>query len=128
ALAEDRVLLCEAGTGTGKTLAYLVPALASGRKVIISTATRALQDQIAYKDVPLVARALGIQPRVSVMKGLANYVCLRRLKEFKGSAEGLRPGYALALNSLARWVPDTETGDVSELVALQESDPIWREV
>ncbi|MCB9585566.1 MAG: ATP-dependent DNA helicase [Polyangiaceae bacterium] len=128
ALAEDRVLLCEAGTGTGKTLAYLVPALASGRKVIISTATRALQDQIAYKDVPLVARALGVQPRVSVMKGLANYVCMRRLREFKDSAEGLRPGYALALNSLQRWVPDTETGDISELVALQESDPIWREV
>ncbi|MCA9633593.1 MAG: ATP-dependent DNA helicase [Myxococcales bacterium] len=127
-LAEDGVLLCEAGTGTGKTLAYLVPALASGRKVIVSTATRALQDQIAYKDVPLVARALGIQPRVSVMKGLANYVCMRRLDEFKGSAEGLRPGYALALNSLQRWLPDTETGDVSELVALQEGDPIWREI
>ncbi len=128
ALAEDRILLCEAGTGTGKTLAYLIPALASGRKVIISTATRALQDQIAYKDVPLVARALGIQPRVSVMKGLANYVCMRRLTEFKDSAEGIRPGYALALNSLQRWLPDTETGDVSELVALQESDPIWREI
>src|SRR5688572_32070131 len=77
ALSEDRTLLCEAGTGTGKTLAYLVPALLSGKKVIVSTATRALQEQIVNKDLPLVRRVLGFEPRVAVMKGLANYVCLR---------------------------------------------------
>lgn len=128
ALADDRVLLCEAGTGTGKTLAYLVPALLSGRKIIVSTATRALQDQIAYKDVPLVARALGMRPQVSVMKGLGNYVCRRRLREFRASPEGLRPAHAMAINSLDRWVGDTESGDISELSVLPESAPIWREV
>src|SRR5688572_22209186 len=76
-LSSDRILFCEAGTGTGKTLAYLVPALLSGKKVIISTATRALQEQIVNKDLPLVRRVLGFEPRVAVMKGLANYVCLR---------------------------------------------------
>src|SRR5678815_5275916 len=66
-LEHDRILLCEAGTGTGKTLAYLVPAILSGKKVVISTATRALQEQIFFKDLPLVARALGFDPRAALM-------------------------------------------------------------
>src|SRR5262245_21889148 len=70
ALDEERTLLCEAGTGTGKTLAYLVPALLSRKKVVISTATRALQEQIFFKDLPIVARALGREPRVALMKGV----------------------------------------------------------
>ncbi len=127
-LSQSGVLLCEAGTGTGKTLAYLVPALLSGRKVIISTATRALQDQIAYKDVPLAMRALDITPRVAVMKGLSNYVCRRRLSEFLTSSGSEEPRHKLALGSLTRWVQETETGDISELSALQEGDPVWREV
>src|SRR5277367_496272 len=84
ALERENHLFVEAGTGTGKTLAYLVPAVLSGRKVIISTATRALQEQIFFKDIPLVADALaahGVHFRAALMKGLSNYVCLRRFHE-----------------------------------------------
>src|SRR3954464_10843925 len=90
-LNSEGVLLIEAGTGTGKTLAYLVPALlGSGRKkVVISTATRALQDQIFHKDLPLARRMLGLDTEIALMKGLPNYVCRRRHREFRTSAESL---------------------------------------
>ena len=91
ALAEDRVLLCEAGTGTGKTLAYLVPAILSGRKVVVSTATRALQEQIFYKDLPLIRDALGLEPRAALMKGLSNYLCLRRYHTLRSGTDLLPP-------------------------------------
>ena len=94
ALSDQRVVLCEAGTGTGKTLAYLLPALLSGKKVVVSTATRALQEQIFFKDVPLVARAFGLEPRVALMKGVSNYLCRRRFEEFRRSPESVRPSFA----------------------------------
>src|SRR5436190_944703 len=81
ALSEERVLLSEAGTGTGKTLAYLVPAILSGRKVVVSTATRALQEQIFFKDLPLIEAALGLRVDAALMKGLGNYLCRRRYSE-----------------------------------------------
>ncbi|HEY3493520.1 MAG TPA: DEAD/DEAH box helicase, partial [Polyangiaceae bacterium] len=122
-LAEDRVLLCEAGTGTGKTLAYLVPAILSGRKVIVSTATRALQEQIFTKDLPLVESLLGLRPRAALMKGLGNYLCRRRFREFAASAEAQRPARARAIDAVARWIEETETGDLGELATLGEDDP-----
>lgn len=128
ALAEGHTLVCEAGTGTGKTLAYLVPAILSGRKVVISTATKALQDQIYFHDLPAIERHLGLHPDVALAKGLPNYLCLRRFNEFRGSQEALRPRYAQSLALLEQWVKETETGDVSELVSLPEGDPIWSEV
>ncbi|HRG98556.1 MAG TPA: ATP-dependent DNA helicase [Polyangiaceae bacterium] len=122
ALAEDRHLFVEAGTGTGKTLAYLVPALLSGKKVVISTATIALQEQIFSKDLPL-ARAIveehGVPLRAALMKGLANYVCKRRLGEALGASS------APALLRLAEWERTTETGDRAELGFLAEGDPTW---
>lgn len=124
ALAEDRVLLVEAGTGTGKTLAYLVPAILSGRKVIISTATRALQDQIFFKDLPLIERALGLRTHAALMKGLSNYVCRRRYAEFRQSADAASPARARALDLVERWIGETESGDVGELASLGEDDPI----
>ena len=93
ALERETHLFVEAGTGTGKTLAYLVPAVLSGRKVIVSTATRALQEQIFVKDLPLVAEVLaghGVEVRAALMKGLSNYVCLRRYEEAR--AASLRSG------------------------------------
>jgi ATP-dependent DNA helicase DinG len=123
-LATDRILLCEAGTGTGKTLAYLVPALLSGRKVVISTATRALQEQIFFKDLPLVATALGVEPRAALMKGLSNYLCLRRYHQFRGSAEAARPSVGHKLAMVESFVRETETGDLAELSALGEDDPV----
>ena len=105
ALAEHRVLICEAGTGTGKTLAYLVPAILSGKKVIISTATRALQEQIYTKDIPLIRRVLGLEVSAALMKGLSNYLCLRRF-EIPNSPEGAtrrsRVGHSRALGPAHR--------------------------
>src|SRR5271156_4026934 len=79
ALARAEPLIVEAGTGTGKTFAYLVPALLSGRSVIISTGTRTLQDQLFRRDLPLLAKALGLPARVALLKGRGNYLCRHRL-------------------------------------------------
>jgi ATP-dependent DNA helicase DinG len=128
ALSEEHVLLCEAGTGTGKTLAYLVPALLSGRRVVVSTATRALQEQILGKDVPLIREVLGIEPRVAVMKGLSNYVCLRRLAHLEQSAEAARPNVSKALGTIRSWLETTERGDVGEVTELEQRHPIFSEI
>jgi ATP-dependent DNA helicase DinG len=128
ALDRDQPLICEAGTGTGKTLAYLVPALLSGRKVVVSTATKALQEQIFEKDLPLLQRTAGLRVRAVMVKGLNNYVCLRKYNEFRSSAEALRPQHASALRSVEPWVQETETGELSELVTLQEDHPIRLEI
>src|SRR5215510_2518270 len=81
ALANRASLVVEAGTGTGKTFAYLVPALLSGKRVLISTGTRTLQDQLFNKDLPLVAAAIGVPARVALLKGRSNYLCNYRLKQ-----------------------------------------------
>src|SRR5881628_981052 len=81
ALADERTLIVEAGTGTGKTLAYLIPALQSGKRVVVSTGTRALQDQIARHDVPLLRGILSQPFAAVVLKGVSNYVCRRKLAE-----------------------------------------------
>ncbi len=124
ALSGEHALLVEAGTGTGKTLAYLVPAILSGRKVVISTATRALQEQIYFKDLPLVAELLatfGIRFRAALMKGLSNYLCRRRLKEALVSGDSLAWRFK-------QWATETEVGDRAELADLAEDDPSWAAV
>lgn len=127
ALESHRSLLVEAGTGTGKTLAYLVPAVLSRRKVVISTATKALQDQIFTKDLPLVKEILaphGVAFRAVLMKGLSNYLCKRRLQEAL-----LQPGGAdRRIYTIADWARGSETGDRAELAALPEDDPSWMDV
>ncbi|WP_437839745.1 ATP-dependent DNA helicase [Sorangium sp. So ce1153] len=128
AIAEDRILLCEAGTGTGKTLAYLVPAILSGRKVVVSTATKALEDQIYTKDLPLVAEHLRLDPRAALVKGLGNYLCLRRFNELRQSPGAGAGTAGRSLPLLEAWAQETEMGDVAELAYLAEGDPVWREV
>lgn len=127
-LREDGVLICEAGTGIGKTFAYLVPAILSGRKVVISTATKNLQDQIAERDLPRVLDVLGLRVEVAVMKGLSNYLCRRRYKEFVLSEEGLRPGYARDLELVRGWMRETETGALGELASLEERARVRLEI
>jgi ATP-dependent DNA helicase DinG len=127
-LREERILFCEAGTGTGKTLAYLVPALLSGKKVVVSTATRALQEQIFQRDLPLIEEALGLSFPVALMKGLSNYVCRRRLAEFRASPESQRPMYARTLDALSSFLEESETGDFAELAGMAEDDPLRAEV
>ncbi|MGD8863341.1 MAG: ATP-dependent DNA helicase [Myxococcales bacterium] len=128
ALDRDETLLVEAGTGTGKTLAYLVPALLSGKKVVISTGTKALQDQIMEHDLPLLSRVLGGPLPVTCMKGLSNYVCRRRLREFRGSAEAAVPPLSRQLPAVDAWLATTDTGDRNELDALPGDAPIWAEI
>jgi ATP-dependent DNA helicase DinG len=124
ALASDRIFLCEAGTGTGKTLAYLLPALLSGRRVVISTATRALQEQIVAKDLPLLAGALGVDPRATLVKGLGNYLCLRRYDEFRRSLEVDAPHRSAALAALDAFRETSQSGDLGDLASLEEGDPV----
>lgn len=120
ALDSERVLFCEAGTGTGKTLAYLVPALLTGRRVVISTATRALQDQIWNSDLPLLERALGKPISATLMKGLSNYLCLRRAElAYSEATLSTRS----ALRAIEEWQHSTETGDFAELTGVSERDP-----
>jgi ATP-dependent DNA helicase DinG len=127
ALTNDRTLLVEAGTGTGKTLAYLIPAILSGTKVVISTGTRALQDQLAAHDVPLVERALGRAVDWCVLKGRDNYVCLYRLEDAGAvsSQSSLRDS---SIEAIRTWASETESGDRAELDWLGDDDPLWTRV
>ncbi len=125
AIEHEGVLLVEAGTGTGKTLAYLVPALLSGKKVVISTGTRTLQDQIMEHDLPLLKRHLDVPFRAACMKGLSNYLCLRRFHEFAVSAEAAMGPLARQIGVVDEWRQRTVTGDRAELMALAEGAGIW---
>ena len=133
ALQHRGVLLAEAGTGTGKTWAYLVPALLSGRKVVVSTGTRNLQDQIMHHDVPAILRfvgpelrdALGATPRIACMKGLSNYLCRRRYQEFIKSASAGAGHFGRQLRVLEEWKSRTEHGERTEVEELDEDAAIW---
>ncbi len=128
ALQHKEHLLVEAGTGTGKTLAYLTPAVLSGQRVVISTGTKALQEQLYYKDVPLLRRALERDFPVAYMKGRANYLCWSRFENLRSLGLLEHPGDALRLKQIARWLEGTRTGDVAELSGLDESSPLWRQI
>ncbi|MGB6308691.1 MAG: ATP-dependent DNA helicase [Steroidobacteraceae bacterium] len=130
ALARLEPLIVEAGTGTGKTFAYLVPALLSGRSVIISTGTRTLQDQLFRRDVPLLARALGLPAKIALLKGRANYLCRHRLDltTRQGSLLGGERGAAHTLARISRWAATTKAGDLSELTDLPEQSSLWPQV
>jgi ATP-dependent DNA helicase DinG len=127
ALARLEPLIVEAGTGTGKTFAYLVPALLSGRSVIISTGTRTLQDQLFRRDVPLLAKALGLPAKLALLKGRANYLCRHRL-DLATQQNALLPpprGVARLLARVSRWAATTKSGDLAELTDLPEQSPVW---
>ena len=127
ALARLEPLIVEAGTGTGKTFAYLVPALLSGRSVIISTGTRTLQDQLFHRDVPMLAKALGMPVKIALLKGRANYLCRHRLELVgqQGSLLGHERGVTHMLAKVTRWAATTNSGDLSELIDLPEQSSIW---
>ncbi|HET6546645.1 MAG TPA: ATP-dependent DNA helicase [Rhodanobacteraceae bacterium] len=125
AIAERRMLIAEAGTGTGKTFAYLVPALLSGKRVIISTGTKTLQDQLYHRDLPRVREVLGARLRVSLLKGRANYLCLHRLDQAgKDGRFGSRAQVA-ELHRIRSWATRTASGDRAELADVPEESPLW---
>jgi len=119
----------EAGTGIGKTFAYLAPTLFAGKRVVVSTGTRTLQDQLFHRDLPTITRALGQPVRVAILKGRSNYLCLHRLelaeREF---AMSRRRDQLKAINLIRRWSHTTQRGDIAELAALSEADSIWQSV
>ena len=127
ALARLEPLLVEAGTGTGKTFAYLVPALLSRRSVIISTGTRTLQDQLYRRDVPLLAKALGLPVKIALLKGRANYLCRHRLDLATQQGSLLEPerGAARLLARVSRWAASTKSGDLAELTDMPEQTSLW---
>lgn len=127
--SKKNILVAEAGTGTGKTWAYLVPALLEPGKVIISTGTRNLQDQIYTKDVPQVCEAMGIPALVTVLKGRSNYVCHHYLKELEESEAGLRSKQEVPmLKAIRRFTDTSSTGDKADCVAVPETADIWHRV
>src|SRR4051812_16527864 len=127
-LQDGGLLLAEAGTGTGKTLAYLLPAVELGRRVVVSTGTKNLQEQLLTKDIPLLARALGRDLSVAVMKGRGNYLCLLRYKSF-GEAGSFRRFDEIPLfRAVEAWAPSTETGDRAEVEDLPDGADFWREI
>lgn len=121
-------LVAEAGTGTGKTLAYLVPAVLAGTRVLISTGTKTLQDQIFYKDVPALARALDVEVRAAYMKGRSNYICLHRIDGLSAVASTLAPEEAGWLGRFREWIEITKTGDRTEIEDLPDHLPFWADV
>jgi ATP-dependent DNA helicase DinG len=129
ALADEEHLLAQAGTGTGKSLGYLLPALESGGRVVVATATKALQEQLLTKDVPLAAAALGREIRVAVLKGRQNYLCRKRVDGLQ--LTGLRllgaPGDEDAYERLLPWIRSTATGDRAEL-GEEPSASLWAEL
>ncbi len=128
ALNERKHLLVEAGTGTGKSLAYLVPAIATGRRVIISTGTKNLQEQLFFKDIPFLQKVLPKKFKATYLKGRSNYVCLHRLKRAETAPvlEGMDEIDQFDL--VRRWAYDSETGDRAELTELPEKVNFWRHV
>ena len=130
ALARLDTLIVEAGTGTGKTFAYLIPALLSGRSVIISTGTRTLQDQLFRRDVPLLAKALGLPVKIALLKGRSNYLCHHRLElaAQQGSLFDSERGAQRVLARISRWAASTKSGDLSELSDLPEQSSVWPSV
>jgi len=121
ALARREILTVEAGTGTGKTFAYLVPALLSGARVLVSTGTRTLQDQLYAKDLPLVGAALGRPAKVALLKGRSNYLCRHRLDAAGQGRESM-------LERIRSWSRTTRSGDLAEVAGLADSHPVWAQV
>ncbi len=135
-IAEGGTLLAEAGTGTGKTLAYLIPAILSGGRVLVSTGTKNLQEQIYFKDVPALRDALGIPFTATLMKGRSNYLCLHRFEQYRDGVAGdtsasgrlIESGDRVLLPVLNAWARTTDTGDRAELRDLPDDLPLWKDI
>ncbi len=126
ALAERSILVVEAGTGTGKTLGYLVPCIYSGERVVISTGTKALQEQLMYKDLPVLEREFKI--RAAIMKGRTNYLCWKRFREFNQAPSFKFHEETGFYEDIMNWAEKTKTGDRAEIKGLPDQYSAWREI
>jgi ATP-dependent DNA helicase DinG len=120
AIEEKTSLVVEAGTGTGKTFAYLVPALMSKKKSIISTGTKNLQEQLFHRDLPVVKKSLGVNKQLALLKGRANYLCTHRLRQHSGNSTLLEAQTLSELSVVRKWANSTKSGDVGEIETLAE--------
>jgi ATP-dependent DNA helicase DinG len=125
-LFEYGKLVIEAGTGVGKTFAYLIPALLAGQKIIISTGTKHLQDQLYYKDLPVICQALRLRINAALLKGRANYLCLYRMGQT--IEEGGSNAHRFELQAVREWSQVTKTGDIAEMTEVAEDSSLWPEL
>lgn len=123
ALESSEVLIAEAGTGTGKTYAYLVPSLLSGKKVIVSTGTKNLQDQLFHRDIPLLQNALGVPIKISLLKGRSNYVCLHRLNTYL-QTESTSTETTKTLYHIKRWAEGSKDGEIEHITGIKPDSQI----
>ena len=119
AIEQGELLVTEAGTGTGKTFAYLVPALLSGQKVIVSTGTRNLQDQLFHRDLPCIREALALPADTALLKGRANYLCIHRMENTLLEGRLGSRELVAQLMEVKAWSGRTRSGDIAELSAIQ---------
>lgn len=124
-IEEGGALVVEAGTGVGKTYAYLLPVLLSGQRALISTATKALQDQLFSRDIPRLAQVLNLPVRVALLKGRSSYLCLHRMEQARHSPQAAQAAYQRAIAKVEIWSQSTQTGDMAELPGLDESSSLW---
>jgi ATP-dependent DNA helicase DinG len=128
AFTKGGVLLAEAGTGTGKTLAYLIPAILSGQRVLVSTGTKNLQEQIYFKDLPVLREALGVPFTAAYMKGRGNYLCLHRFETWRDSGAIRTFDETQSIRMIDEWSRESETGDRAELEDLPDDAPFWPDI
>ena len=128
AIDEQQQLIVEAGTGTGKTFAYLVPALMSDKKVIISTGTKNLQEQLYHRDLPLIRDAMASPHGIALLKGRSNYLCLHRLYQHTTHVPSNDKSLIEDLNKVKHWSVSTSSGDISELEAVSEQSQVFNYV
>ena len=124
-IANGQTLLAESGTGTGKTFAYLIPALLSNKKTLISTGTKHLQEQLFHRDIPLVLEKLELSAKVSLLKGRSNYLCLHRLQQTRMSSRRFDTKQLSDIETVSSWVAKTKTGDIADLVEVSEDSRVW---
>jgi ATP-dependent DNA helicase DinG len=125
ALQKNTPAVVEAGTGTGKTFGYLAPIVLSGKKAVISTGTKNLQEQVYFKDIPLLEKAASINTNAMIMKGRKNYLCLHRYHQFFAQSSFLKTGLGQIKKRLDKWMVQTEFGDRAELAWLADDNALW---
>ena len=125
-IKRQQALVAEAGTGTGKTFAYLIPAILSGKKTIVSTATKNLQEQLFHNDLPLIQKVLKTNAfKTALLKGRSNYLCHYRLKQALDSTQGFDKQDTKLLLKIKTWAKKTKQGDIAQMSTVNESNPIW---
>ena len=124
AIKDKAQLVVEAGTGTGKTFAYLAPALLAGKKVIVSTGTKALQEQLFHRDLPLVKKALRPMMKTALLKGRSNYLCINRLEVNGQHPPYDDPSFLSDISNVRKWSSETDDGDIGELTSIEENSRV----